>query len=49
MGLEVLKWFVRGGSEFFLLALCVYVGEGRVRFSTFPSVKKITDPSPINK
>ena len=28
MGLEVLKWFVRGGSEFFLLALCVYVGGG---------------------
>ena len=27
-GLEVLKCFVRGGSEFFLLALCVCGGGG---------------------
>ena len=52
-GLEVLKCFVRGGSEFFLLALCVCggggAGGGGVRLSTSPSVKKkITDPSPIN-
>ena len=49
-GLEVLKCFVRGGQNFFYL-LCVCVcewgggggGEG-VRFSTSPSVKKVTDP-----
>ena len=28
MGVEVLKCFVRGGSEFFLLALCVSVWGG---------------------
>ena len=28
-GIEVLKCFVRGGSEFFLLALCVCVCGGR--------------------
>ena len=40
-GLEVLKCFVRGGQNFFLLALCVCVCEGGgVRFSTSPSVKK---------
>ena len=41
-------FFFRGGSEVFLLALCVCVcvcvGGGGVRFSTSPSVKKITDP-----
>ena len=43
-GLEVLKCCQRG-SEFLILALCVYgVGEGGVRFSISPSVKKITDP-----
>ena len=40
-GLEALKCFVRGGSEFFLLALCV----GGVRFNTSPSVKKNNRPS----
>ena len=40
-GLEVLKCFVRGDRNFFYL-LCV-CGRG-VRFSTSPSVKKITDP-----
>ena len=40
--------FCQRGSEFFLLALCVCVSFG-VRFSTSPSVKKITDPPPINK
>ena len=37
--------FCQRGSEFFLLALCVCVceGDGGVRFSTSPSVKKITD------
>ena len=46
------KMFCQCGSEFFLLALCVCVGGGggvRVRFSTSPSVKKITDPPPIYK
>ena len=36
--------FCQRGSEFFLLVLCVCVGGGRVRFSTPPSVKKITNP-----
>ena len=39
--------FCQRGSEFFLLALCVC--GGGVRFSTSPSVKKLTDPPPINK
>ena len=39
--------FCQRGSEFFLLAL-LGVGVG-VRFSTSPSVTKITDPTPINK
>ena len=43
------KMFCQRGSEFFLLALCVCVRGGGVRFSTSPSVKKITDPPPINK
>ena len=43
-GLEVLKMFCQRGSEFFLLSLCVWGGGGGVRFSTSPSVKKITDP-----
>ena len=45
-GLEVLKYFVRGGQIFFYL-LCVCgggVGRGGVRFSTSLSLKKITDP-----
>ena len=42
--------FCQRGSEFFLLALCVWGGGGEGgRFSTSPSVKKITDPTPINK
>ena len=50
MGVRGFKIFCQRGSEFFLLALCVCVcGGGRVRFSTSPSVKKITDPPPINK
>ena len=38
--------FCQRGSEFFLLVLCVCGGGGggRVRFSTPPSVKKITNP-----
>ena len=38
--------FCQRWSEFFLLALyvCVRGGGGGVRFSTSPSVKKITDP-----
>ena len=41
------KMFCQRGSEFFLLVLCVC--GGGVRFSTSPSVKKITDPPTINK
>ena len=47
MGVRGFKMFCQRGSDFFLLALCV--GGGGVRFSTSPSVKKITDPTPINK
>ena len=44
-GREGFKMFCQRGSDFFLLALCVCVGGGGgVRFSTSPSVKKITDP-----
>ena len=49
VGLRGFKMFCQRGSEFSLLALCVCVlgggggGGGRgVRFSTSPSVKKIT-------
>ena len=48
VGLEVLKCFVRGGSEFFLLALCVCVrGEGQVQYISFR--EKNNRPPPINK
>ena len=45
MGVQVLKCFVRGGSEFFSTCfVCVGGGGGGegggVRFSTSPSVKK---------
>ena len=42
VGLEVLKCFIRGVRIFSICFVCVCV-EG-VRFSTSPSVKKITDP-----
>ena len=42
VGLDVLKCFVRGGKNFFLLALCVC--GGGVMFSTSPSVKKNNHP-----
>ena len=45
--LEVLKCFVRGGSEFLLLALSVCVVGGQVQYLSFR--EKITDPPPINK
>ena len=44
--------FCQRGSKIFLLALCVCLGGGGgggVRFSTSPSVKKITDLHPINQ
>ena len=48
--------FLSGRQTFFQLALCVCVkgggggGGGRgTRFSTSPSMKKITDPASINK
>ena len=40
-GLEVLKCFVSGESEFFLLASCVWDGGDQVQYLS--SVKKITD------
>ena len=50
-GLEVLKCFVRGGQNFFLLALCMCVcvwgGGGQVQYLSFR--EKITDTPPINK
>ena len=51
-GVRGLKMFCQRGSEFFYLlcgCVCVWGGGGGVRFSTSPSVKKITDPPPINK
>ena len=48
VGVRGFNMFCQRGSEFFLLALCVCVGGG-VRFSTSPSVKNITDPTPFNK
>ena len=50
VGVRGFKMFCQRGSEFFLLALCVCVcvWRGEVRFSTSPSVKKITDPTHIN-
>ena len=44
VGSEVLKCFVRGGQNFFLLALCVWGGGGK--FSTSTSVKKYPTPPP---
>ena len=41
------KMFSKRGSEFFLLALCLWGGGGGrrdVRFNTSSFVKKITDP-----
>ena len=50
MGVRGFIMFCQRESEFFLLALyvCVCWGGG-VRLSTSPSVKKITDRTPINK
>ena len=44
LGVRGFKMFCQRGSDFFLLALRVCSGGGGVRFSTSPSVKKITDP-----
>ena len=46
--------FCQRGSEFFLIAMCVFVcvcvgGGGGVRFSTSPSVKENNRPHPINE
>ena len=49
-GVRSFKMVCQRGSEFFYwLCVCVWGGGGGVRFSTSPSVKKITDPPPINK
>ena len=42
-GLEVFKCVVRGGQNFFSTCFVCVCVRG-VRFSTSPSVKKITDP-----
>ena len=47
VGIRGFKIFVRGGSEFFLLALCVCVGGGQVQYLSFREKK--TDPPPINE
>ena len=51
-GNGLVNCFVRGVQNFFyLLCVCVWGGGGGVegvRSSTSPSVKKITDPPPIN-
>ena len=49
VGSRGFKVFCQRGSEFFLLAMCVCMGGGgQVQYQS-PSVKKITDPAPINK
>ena len=53
VGFRGFKMFVRGGQNYFLLALCVCGGGGggggRGRFSISPSVKRRTDPPTTNK
>ena len=50
VGVRGFKMFRQRGSEFFSTCfVCVWGGGGGVRFSTSPSVKKITDSPPINK
>ena len=44
VGVGGFKMFCQRGSDFFVLVLCVCGGVGGVRFSTSPSVKRITDP-----
>ena len=44
VGVRGFKMFCQRGSEFFLLALCVW---GQVQYLSFR--EKITDPAPINK
>ena len=50
VGVKSFKMFCQSGQNFFYL-LCVCGGGGGggegVRFSTSPSVKKITDPPPL--
>ena len=48
VGVRGFKMFCQRGSEFFLLALCVWGGWG-VKFSTSPSVKKNNRHPPIKK
>ena len=47
VGVRGFKMFCQRGSDFFTCFVCVC--GGGVSFSTSPSVKKITDPRPINK
>ena len=39
VGVRGFKMFVRGGSEFFLLALCVCVWRGQVQYLSFREKK----------
>ena len=48
-GVRRFKMFCQRGSEFFLFALYVCVCGGGVKFSIYPSVRKITDAPPIDK
>ena len=48
VGVRGFKMFCLRGSEFCFVCVCV-VGGGGVRFSTSPSVLKITNPPPMNK
>ena len=46
VGFRGFKMFCQRGQNFFLLALCVCVWGGGVRFSTSPTVKKDNRPPP---
>ena len=46
-GVRGFKMFCQRGVRIF--STCFVCGGRRVRFSTYPSMKKITDPPPINK
>ena len=49
MGVRGLKMFFSEGVNIFSTCFVCVWGGGGVRFSTSPSVKKITDHPPINK
>ena len=47
VGVRGFKMFCQRGSEFFLLALCVWAGWSQVQYLSF--CEKKTPPPPMNK